>query len=93
MGLTSAERLYCKEGFEVMMVGNDRNTVRGSFEILPPYLKRHNYGQKLLIRGTIVHLRWGEFSAMESNWVLVSILLFLGIHPRHGVIACIGLKL
>ncbi len=43
MGLTSTKRLYYKEGFKVIIVGNNRNIVRGSFEILPLYLKRHNY--------------------------------------------------
>jgi len=43
MGLTSTKRLYYKEGFKVIIVGNNRNTVRGSFEILPLYLKRYNY--------------------------------------------------
>ena len=80
VGLPGIELLLLHESLEIVVVSEDRNSMRATLQVMAPLLHCGNNCQQLLVVYLVVLLRGDELLQPEGYGTPMAVLILLGEH-------------
>ena len=90
--LTTGKETRGREIFQIFMVSDHINGVRGSFEVMSPNLKSRVDGQEFFVMSVVVQFGWGKGTGVKRDRVDVHVRSLCGEDCGNSVVGGISLN-